>query len=82
MGRQRKAERQMPGGGGGREGTFFREVKEMEGVTKPVAKFIVLDRGDTVDFGTGLSYQPARLHRLAGRYDNNIPQSETMNFRY
>jgi hypothetical protein len=37
--------------------------------------------GDFVDYGVGLSYRPARLHRLAGRYDNdNIPQSGTKNF--
>jgi hypothetical protein len=34
-----------------------------------VAKFIVPDCGDKVDSGIGLSYRPARLHRLAGRYD-------------
>ncbi len=26
--------------------------------------------GDKVDSGIGLSYRPAKLHRLAGRYDN------------
>jgi hypothetical protein len=36
----------------------------------PVAKFIVPDWGDKVDSGKGLSYRPAKLHRLAGRYDN------------
>ncbi len=31
----------------------------------PVAKFLVSDWGmDIVDSGTGLSYRPARLHRL------------------
>jgi hypothetical protein len=40
----------------------------------PLAKFIVSDWGwgDEVDSGIGLSYRPARLHRLAGRYDNPI----------
>ncbi len=31
--------------------------------------------GDKVDYGIGLSYRPARLHRLAGRYDNPICHS-------
>ncbi len=41
--------------------------------------------GDKVDYGLGLSYRPARLHRLAGRYHNPMtestlsPQSRTMN---
>ncbi len=35
----------------------------------PVAEFIVPDWGDKVDPGIGLSYGPARLHSLAGRYD-------------
>jgi hypothetical protein len=26
--------------------------------------------GDIVDYGMGLLYRPARLHRLAGRYNN------------
>ncbi len=38
-----------------------------------VTKFIVPDWGDKVDSGMGLSYRPARLHRLAGRYDNPMP---------
>ncbi len=33
-------------------------------------QFIVPDWGDKVDNGKELSYQPVRLHRLAGRYDN------------
>jgi hypothetical protein len=41
-----------------------------------VAKFIVPDWGNKVDSGIGfLSYRPARLHRLAGRYDNPMPES-------
>ncbi len=40
-----------------------------------VAKFIVPDWGDKVDAGIGLSYLPARLHGLAGRYDNPMPES-------
>ncbi len=46
------------------------------------ATFIVPDWGDKVDSNIGLSYLPARLHRLAGRYDNPInyiPHSGTMN---
>ncbi len=41
----------------------------------PVAKFIVPDWGDKVDSGIGLSYRRARLHRLAGLYDNPITES-------
>jgi hypothetical protein len=40
-----------------------------------VAKFIVPDWGDKVNSGKGLSYLPAKLHRLAGRYDNPMPKS-------
>ncbi len=41
-----------------------------------VAKFVVPDWRDIVDSGMGLlSYRPARLHRLAGRYDNLMPES-------
>ncbi len=39
----------------------------------PVAKFIDPDWGDKVN--SGLSYRPARLHELAGRYDNPMPES-------
>jgi hypothetical protein len=31
--------------------------------------------GDKVDSGIGLSYRPARLHRLASRYNNPMPES-------
>jgi hypothetical protein len=41
----------------------------------PEAKFIFPDRGDKVNSGIGLSYRPARLHRLASRYDNLMPES-------
>ncbi len=50
-----------------------------------VAKFIVPEWGDEVDFGTGLSFRPANLYSLAGRCDNPMPgstlssQSGTMN---
>jgi hypothetical protein len=53
--------------------------------SSPVTKFIVSDFGDKVDSGTGLSYLPARLLRLAGRFDNPYagvnyaPYSGTMN---
>ncbi len=40
-----------------------------------VASFIVSDFGDKVDSGIGLSYRSAKLHRLAGRYDNPMPES-------
>ncbi len=36
---------------------------------------IVPDWGDKVDPGIGLSYRPARLHRLAGLYVNPMPES-------
>jgi hypothetical protein len=40
------------------------------------AIFIVPDRGDEVDFGmAGLSFRPARLHRLVGRYDKPMLES-------
>jgi len=42
-----------------------------------VAKFIVLDQGDKINPGIGLSYRPARLHRLGGQYDNPMPESTT-----
>jgi len=44
-------------------------------LTNPVAKFIVPDWGDKVDSGIGVSYRPAKLHRLEGRYDNPMPES-------
>ncbi len=40
----------------------------------PEAKFLVPDWG-MQDYGIGLSYQLARLHRLADRYDNPMSQS-------
>jgi hypothetical protein len=43
-----------------------------------VAKFIVPDWGNKVNFGKWLSFRPAKLHRLGGRYDNHMPESETM----
>jgi hypothetical protein len=39
-----------------------------------VATFIAPDWGNKVNSGRG-SYRPARLHRLAGRYDNPMPES-------
>ncbi len=38
--------------------------------TGTVAKFIVPDWEDKVAAGIGLSYRPARIHRLAGQYGN------------
>ncbi len=32
------------------------------------------DWGDKVNSGIGLSHWPARLHGLAGRYDNPMPE--------
>jgi hypothetical protein len=37
-----------------------------------VAKFIVLYWGDKVDYGIGLSYRPASLCSLTGRYDMSM----------
>jgi hypothetical protein len=42
---------------------------------RPLAKFLVPDWGDIVDSGIGLPYRPARLHRLAGRYENPMTES-------
>ncbi len=42
--------------------------------SRPVAKFIVPDRGDKINSGIRLSYRPAKLrtvHRLASKYDNH-----------
>ncbi len=43
---------------------------------RPVAKFIVVDWGDKVNSGIELSYRSARLHWLAGLYDNPIRRSQ------
>ncbi len=48
---------------------------------KLVAKFIVSDWGDKVGSGIGFSYRPARLHRLAGRYDNLGRSQQYLPFR-
>jgi hypothetical protein len=42
---------------------------------KSVAKFWVPDCGEIVYSGIELSYRPARLHRMAGWYDNTLPES-------
>jgi hypothetical protein len=39
-----------------------------------VAEFINPDWGDKVNSGIGLSYRPARLHGLTGRYNNPMPE--------
>jgi hypothetical protein len=39
------------------------------------SKFIVPDWGAKVDSGRGLSDRAARVHRLAGRFDNPMPKS-------
>jgi hypothetical protein len=53
-------------------------------LTRSEAQFIVPDWEDKVDYGIGLLCLPARLHRLAGRYDNPdfIPQSGIYEFGY
>jgi hypothetical protein len=42
---------------------------------KSVAKSIVPDWGVKVNSGIGFSYHPARLRRLASRYNNPMPES-------
>ncbi len=44
-------------------------------ICRAVANFIVLDLGDKFNSGIGQSYWPVRLHRLAGRCDNPMPES-------
>jgi hypothetical protein len=46
-----------------------------------VATFIVPDLGDKVNSDIGLSYRPARLHRLAGQYDSPMPESTISSVR-
>jgi hypothetical protein len=41
----------------------------------PLDKFIVPDWEDKVDTDIGLSYRHDKLHRLAGRYGNPLPES-------
>ncbi len=38
-------------------------------------QILILSHGDIVDSGIGLSYRPARLQRLAGRYINPMPEA-------
>ncbi len=45
------------------------------GEVTSVAKFIDPHCGDKVNSNIGLSYRPARLHGLAGRYGNPLPES-------
>ncbi len=53
---------------------YFMEEKAEEGSREKFeVKFLVL--GEIVDSGIGLSYRPAGLHRLAGRYNNPMPVS-------
>jgi hypothetical protein len=40
--------------------------------THTVAEFIDPDWGHKVNSGVGLANRPARLHGLAGRYDNPV----------
>ncbi len=46
----------------------------------PVAECIDPDWGDKVDSDIGLSYRLARLHGLAGRYDNPSQPYEGVDF--
>ncbi len=41
----------------------------------PEAQFLKPDWGDIADSGIVSSYRPARLHRLAGRYENPMSES-------
>ncbi len=41
---------------------------------RPEAKFLIPDWGDIVDSALGLSYRPAILCSLTGRYDNPMPE--------
>ncbi len=54
---------------------FRKPLTEVLAATSPVAKFIVPDWGDKTNSGIDLLYRPARLHRLASRYDNTVPES-------
>jgi hypothetical protein len=56
-------------------GPVTRDISPVTSEINPVAEFIDPDRGDKVNFGRGLSYWPARLNGLAGRYDNPMPES-------
>jgi hypothetical protein len=44
-------------------------------IIRPVTIFIVHDREDKVDSNIGMSYRPASLCRLPGRYNNPMPES-------
>jgi hypothetical protein len=72
------------GGGGGWGGCLLEpnSTKESESsflsitlcaAKYPEANFLVPDWEDIA--GIGLSYMPARLHRMTGRYDNHMPES-------
>jgi len=39
----------------------------------PEVLFMVTDWGDKVGYGIGLSYWPASICSLSGRYDNPMP---------
>jgi hypothetical protein len=43
-------------------------------ISSTVAELIDPDWGVEVNSGIGLSYRPARLHGLTGRYDNPMPE--------
>jgi hypothetical protein len=55
------------------------DIKIIISQANPVAKFLVPDWEDKVNSGIGLSCRPARLHRLAGRYNNSM-QKSTISF--
>jgi hypothetical protein len=49
--------------------------------THTVAEFIDPDWGHKVNSGVGLANRPARLHGLAGLYDNPMPELTLSPFR-
>ncbi len=53
--------------------SFIEFLEKLHGF-EPVAKCIVPEE-DIVDSGLGLSYRPASLCSLTGRYDNPMPES-------
>jgi hypothetical protein len=50
-------------------------LASMQELTNFESLLETLQRLDQLSSGIRLSYRPARLHRLAGRYDNPMPES-------
>jgi hypothetical protein len=53
---------------------MYRQCEHI-GSSYPLAKFIGPDWRDKDDSEIVLPYRPARLHGLAGRYENHMPES-------